>query len=82
MKSGPGPDTRNSGVYRMIKIVFGADLAIGLALTAANYLFWDSLQLWIIGPGLAAIGLLMLWLFPLLLRRTEERDSRPDINRN
>jgi hypothetical protein len=74
MSSSQRSDPRNSGIYRTIRIVFGADLAIGLVLTLANYLFWDALELWIIGPGLAAIGLLMLWLFPLLLRRAEERD--------
>ncbi|WP_151179842.1 hypothetical protein [Hypericibacter terrae] len=78
MMNGPGSDPRSSGIYRIIRVVFGADLVIGVALAAAGYWLWDRVEIWTAGLGLAAVGLLMLLLFPILMRRS----GRPDINRN
>ncbi|HWA43324.1 MAG TPA: hypothetical protein VHA10_08945 [Hypericibacter adhaerens] len=73
MSSSQEPDLQNSGIYRVIRILFGADLVIGLALAAIGYWVLEAPPLWIVGLGLAAVGLLMLWLFPLLMRRSAER---------
>ncbi len=70
----PGSDPRSSGIYRIIRVVFGADLAIGLALAVAGYWLWNRVEIWTAGLGLAAVGLLMLLLFPILMRRSGPRD--------
>jgi hypothetical protein len=81
MSNRPSADLRKSNIYRTIRILFGADLVIGLALAAAGYWIWNRVEIWIVGLGLAAVGLLMLWIFSMLSRRTEERESRADVNR-
>jgi hypothetical protein len=80
--SSQGSDPKNSGIYRIIRAVFGADLVIGLALAAAGFWLWDRVEIWTAGLGLAAVGLLMLLLFPILMRRSPPRDDRPGINRH
>lgn len=82
MSSNRMPGPQNGGIYRVIRILFGTDLVIGLALAAFGYWILEAPPVWILGLGLAAVGLLMLWLFPLLMRRSAERKGRPDINRN
>ncbi|MGH6883390.1 hypothetical protein [Hypericibacter sp.] len=72
--SSQGSSPKNSGIYRIIRIVFGADLVIGLALAAAGFWLWDRIEIWTAGLGLAAVGLLMLLLFPILMRRSGPRD--------
>lgn len=72
--SSSGSDPRNSGIYRIIRVVFGADLVIGLALAAAGYWLWDRVEIWTAGLGLAAVGLLMLLLFPILMRGSATRE--------
>jgi hypothetical protein len=82
MTDDPMSEPGRGGVYRFIRWVFGADLVIGLALAAAGYWIWDRFEIWVFGLGLAAVGLSMLLLFALLMRRAENQDRRPGINRH
>jgi len=82
MTGGPMSEPRREGIYHFVRWVFGADLVIGLALAAAGYWIWDALEIWVFGLGLAAVGLSMLLLFALLMRRAENQDRGPGINRH
>jgi uncharacterized membrane protein len=69
MSSQPRPTLEKNGIYRTIRTLFWVDLIIGLALAAAGYWIWNRPGVWIFGLGLAAVGVVMLGVFSMLLRR-------------
>jgi hypothetical protein len=69
MSSQPRPTLEKNGIYRTIRTRFWVDLISGLAMAAAGYWFWNRPGVWIFGLGLAAVGVVMLGVFSMLLRR-------------
>ena len=66
-------DPRRDSIYRLIRLVFLADMVGGLLLAALAGWVWDSPPVALASALLAATGLLLFLFFGVLARRAAAR---------
>lgn len=71
-------DPRRDGLYRLIRLVFLADMVGGLLLAALAGWVWNAPPVALAGGLLAATGLLLFLFFGRLARRAAARGASRD----